>query len=365
MDIILKYILLGLAGYFLVILLTKILTHYLKIYSEWSKKKREERKKEKAKWRHSKVGLDNQLFNELYNQRTIIFMGNKGAGKSLMMNVYARFLYEKRSQKNEDNARYNKYMKPQYVRQEEILEQDEKLPIYSNLDFKDYDSCATSQDLTPYLHMDRQAVEKSILCIDEVSSTYGKDLYNDPNVSEEVKKRIKEFTKKNRHYTNGWLLGTEQDGDDIFKGIRENGYVLVQCLQTTVKISKKGKILRRILNTWNLFLPGFLTVNLAKVYREKLFFRDKILLTLKLLLPSYFMLPCSFYTRRQQINDWIKHKYQVYQTRFGYNGQEYYIKFTNNEKFDYNTRAYKDEYDNQFDEKGYRKDKDNEVAYAN
>lgn len=365
MDIILQYILIGLIGYLFVSLFSRSFSFYWKAGYDKRQKKREERKKEKLKWKYCEVRLDNPILNQMMNDRTLIFMGPKGKGKSIMMNLVARFLWQKRLHNNKRNRRYLKFMKPNYVEVEKQLEKNKQLPIYSNLDFVDYETGFHKQELEPYFEMRKKAVEGAIYCIDEVSSKYGKDLYwDEEECDSDTKKDIKENSKKGRHFTNSWILGTEQDGDNIFKGIRENGYALVNCLQTVVRLKKTGKILRRFRNFLNFILPALFTVNLREVFTEQLFASGEIKTLSKLIFPSYFAFPVQYYTRKQKINNAIERKYQLFEVRFTYGSGEYWIRFKHSDIFDYDTRAYKKDYDAMFDEHGNRIYKNKEYAYA-
>lgn len=355
LDKILWYIIIGLGAYFLLSWLTKIFAFYWRAGYEDRKKKRQARKEERRKWKYCKVTLDNPLLNQMRDDRTIIFMGEKGKGKSLLMSLVAHFLWAKNKEKDKKKKRYNRFMKPEYVAEIERLNNAKLLPIYSNLDFSDAETGYQNQELKPYFEMKKKAVEGAIFCIDEVSSTYGKDLYNsEDEYSKEEKKDIKENSKKNRHYTNGWILGTEQDGQDIYVGIRENGYALVHCLQTNKKLLKRGKCFRKIQNICNLILPGLFTCNLQKLFQEQLFVSGKIKLFCKLLLPSYFLLPVSYYTKRKAIYDKINRKYLRFETRFTYGTGEYWMRFSHQDIFAYNTRAFKKVYDKMFDKNGDR-----------
>lgn len=364
MDEIVVYILLGLAGFFAVQLLAKLFVFYWQKGYETRKKKRDERKAEKLKWKYCKVELDNPVLCKMMNDRTIVFMGEKGKGKSLTMSAVAHFLWLKRLENNRKNRRYNKYVKPDYVTQQKVLDEKSLLPVYSNMDLVDSDSGAKSQDLKPYFEMRKKAVEGAIFCIDEISSTYGKDLYNDSDeYSKSEKKDIKENSKKNRHFTNGWILGTEQDGQDIYIGIRENGYAIVHCRETIRHIGAAGKFWRGLGYVLNAVLPAFFTTNSKILASECLFRKDKIAFAFKLFVPSYFSFPRAYYLQKQKISEVIKLRFEKFNVRFDYGGFEYWMTFSHKDLFAYNTRNNKKDYDNLFDANGERKkEKINEVA---
>lgn len=334
--------------------ITKVFWFYWKQSYEERKKKREARKQEKLKWRYAKVTLDNPLLKQIISNRFIICKGGLGKGKSITMNLIAHFLNETREEEKRKNARYNKVMKPDYVKQELELKEQDLLPIYSNLDFAE--NGMKKQELLPYLCLQKRAVQKAVFCIDEVSSLFPKDMYYSTAGQENpLIEEMKELFKKNRHYTNGWILGTEQDGADIFIGFRKNGYALINCLGTTVSISPFGKFARKCLNFLNIILPGFITANYTRVFKSKLFLKDRIITAFKLFLPTYFLLPKEFYSRKQEINNAIKLRYQRFATRFQFESGEYYIRYTNKDIFRYDTRAYKDEYSSLFDKQGNRR----------
>ncbi len=356
MDNIVWYILVALVGYFAVSVFSKLFAFYWKTGYDTRKEKRARKRDERRKWKYCVVSLDNPILNKLADNRTVIFMGDKGKGKSKMMNLFAHFLFLKRKENIKKNKRAYKYTSPDMLAKEKELEHKNLLPIYANISYVDSETGAHEQDLKPYFEMQKKAVEQAIFCIDEVSSTYGKDVYNNNNdYTKEQKKDIKENTKKNRHYTNGWILGTEQDGQDIFLGIRENGYVIVHCLQTVVTLLPLGKFLRTFRNMLLTILPAILTINLIPEYRKCLTLKQKICLFLKSLLPAYFSLPTQYYFTRYAINEAIKFKYQRFATRFSYDNLEWWIRYSHADIFADNTRAYKQEYEKLFDSEGNRK----------
>ncbi len=360
MDIILRYILIGISIYFFVTMFSKLFIFYWQKGYDERKKKKEERKQEKLKWKYAHIQNGNPLLERIISNKFIIFKGDLGKGKTLTMNLTSHYIWQKLVFENQKNNRYQKIMNPEYSSQWYNLEKNSLLPIYTspNLDFvKNIKKQAfKSQDLIPYITLQKQAIYKALFIVDEFSSLFPKEMYqeNQRNPSPVVDE-MKELFKKNRHYTNGWILGTEQDGEDIFIGFRKNGYAVVTALGTIVKTSKKGKIIRWFKNLFNTFLPGLFTVNLKNVFEKELFFKDKFLLVFKLLLPSYVFLPYEFYTRKQIINNKIKEKYQQYQTLLDFEGQKYYIRFSNKDIFQYDTRAYKNEYKSKFDKNGNRK----------
>lgn len=332
------------------LLLIKLIFHSIK-------NKILEIRENRKKWKYSKIHEDNILLKDITQSRFIIIKGDWGKGKSILMNIIAKFLYKKKEIQDNENKRYLKFIKRDYLEQLKKLDEEKKLPIYSNLDFKDVESGKVSQDLEPYIKLQKKAVPQAIFCIDEVASLFPKTMHYQ-NMTDENKEVVeqKELFKKFRHYTNGWIIGTEQDGQDIYVGFRKNGYVLITALGTVVKISMWGKIKRKVLNILNIILPAVFTINVRLERLKILFKEDLFKFYLKLLLPAYFSFPVNFYERKQKINNYINEKHQIYITKFEYNGKQYFFKYTNKEKFSYNTRAYKNEYDEKFDSNGNRKD---------
>lgn len=358
MDTILMYILIGLGLWFGLQAILKVSAFYYKAGYDERQKKKEAKRLEKKKWKYSHVSLDNPLLNRLVSNRFIVFKGDLGKGKSILMNLTAHYLWQKQIVDNKRRLRYNLAMKPDYVRECVSLEDQQLLPIYSNLDFTTQEGLK-KQELMPFLCLQRRAIYRAVFCIDEISSLFPKEMYQEvqgkDNPVAPLVNEMKELFKKNRHYTDGWILATEQDGEDIFKGFRKNGYAIVTALETIVSLAPRGKFFRRLKNLFNRCLPGLFTVNLVKVFGQQLFFRDKIKTFFKLFLPSYFFFPQFYYEKKQSIHNKTKGKYQRYQTRFIFDGAEYWIIYTNEDIFAYETRAYENEYSSKFNKDGSRK----------
>ena len=363
MDKIIVYILIALALLFVVQAIIKIIGFYWRVGYEHRREKRERKKQEKLKWQYAQVGSNNWLLDKITQSRFIIFRGGWGKGKSILMNLVAHYLWAKERANIFDNIRYNKVMRADYINDYILLMQNNKLPIYSNLDFIQIsqDTTYCSQALDPYIQLKKKAIQKAIFCIDEFSSLFPKEMYydnlanNNPKIVE-----MEEFFKKNRHYTNGWILGTEQDGEDMYKGFRKNGYALVTALGTSTYLPRKAKVSRSCKNLFNIIAPAYFTTDYKQLFAEQLFWKDKFSLFFKLMLPSYCCLPKCYYQRKQDISNEIKAQYLQFVTLLDFEGKQYYLRFTNNDIFSYNTRAYKHEYDDKFDENGNRKVIDNE-----
>lgn len=352
MDIIIQYIITAIVSY----IVAQIMLNHIKFKQNLRMEQHEKKKQNRAKGKYSRINLQNPLLNQITQSRFIIIKGGWGKGKSLLMNVIAKYLYDKNQYLNNKNMRYYKYMNAEYLEEVNHLNNQNLLPIYSNLELIDSKTNAISQDIMPYIRLQKKAVSKAIFCIDEVASLFPKTMYyeNTTDSNNELVEQ-KELFKKFRHYTNGWILGTEQDGQDIYIGFRKNGYALITALGTTVKLSYWGKIKRVVLDLLNFVLPAILTINLRKERNKVLFDKDLYKFYLKLFVPAYFTFPKNFYNNKQAINNYIKQKHQKYILKFEFNNNNYYFKFNNKSKFDYNTRFYKGEYDDKFDKNGNRK----------
>ena len=183
-----------------------------------------------------------------------------------------------------------------------------------------------------------------------------KEMYQEQQANPDpLVEEMKELFKKFRHYTDGWILATEQDGEDIYKGFRKNGYALITAKQTVVKLSFRGKVLRFLSNLRQFILPAYLTCNVKELMSEQLFVGDKFKTFLKSLLPAYYLLPRQYYITKQKISNKAKEKYQEFLTLLEFEGQDYYLRYTNADIFAYDTRAYKNEYSVKFDKTGNRK----------
>lgn len=355
-----KELILIILAIFVLYIFAQVIANRIKVHDEVVRRKKEEKervkKEEKKKWKYSKVDdSSNELFDSILQTMFIVFMGVPGSGKTILLNLLTKYAVEKREKQNEKNRRFNKFMKSDYLEKEEELKESNLLPVYSNLKLQDRNSGAVNQELLPYITLSKKAVQECVFVIDEISSTFGKDLYFDTELREsELMHKMEELTKKGRHYLKCHFIGTEQDGEDIYKGFRQNGYVLVKALSTVVFISKYGKFKRKLLNLINVISPAIFRVNLGQILVKKLFLKDKVTTILKALLPPYFLMPIEFYKNKIKINEIIKEQYQRYITKLQYNGGEYYMKYNNSDLYKYNTREYKYEYDNLFNKKGER-----------
>ena len=345
------YIIIAIIFYFLLLWATKILSFHYKQNYEKRKKKKEAKKLEKQKWKYARVTSENPLLNSIVKSgHFIVIDGVPGAGKTIMANLLTKFVLEKRKDDIHKKRRFYKYTNPKVLKEEETLIEDGKLATYSNLDIKDKEK-RTNKELMPYLLMQRKAV------IDEIGQYMGKDLYYESGKGNPLVMNLENIFRFIRHYLEGYIIATEQDGENIYIGIRRIGYTSISIPEKTkVFLSKAGKKVLKLKNILNFILPGFLTINYKRVFRNILFKLDSLKTILKLLLPTYFMLPKEYYAKRKEIFEKTNKKYLRFVTKFTFNNAEYYIRYTNADIYEYNTRAHKDEYDKAFNKDGTAKE---------
>lgn len=336
------------------LLIVNILTAHYKTNLAERQKKKELKKQEKLKWKHAKVTLNNFLLNSITQHHEIILSGEPGTGKSIMMNLITKFIVSKTEDEFYRLRRYYRIMQPEYFKERLWLMRQQLLPVYSELAFRDYKTKARNQEFWQYFLMHKKAIYKGVFCKDEFGEDFGKDFFFQKGEVLPAVQEIEKLFRKIRHYMNGWIIGTEQDKDNIYIGFRRIGYAKVTTLRTLVQLSPFGKIKRKILNFFNLIMPAFLTINYKRTY-AKIFKRDIVFTFFKSLLPSYILLPKEYYTQKKAIDSKVKLKHQRFTTRFQYENAEYFMRYTLKDIYDYDTRAYKDEYASMFDKHGNRK----------
>ena len=343
-------------GYCIGLLIAYILGfHYLQNY-EVRKKKKEAKKLEKQKWKYARVTSDNPLLNSIVNNgHFIVIAAVPGAGKTIMANLLTKFVLDKREEDLHRKRRYYKYTSPKTLEEEQVLIEENKLATYSNLDIKGNGN-RTNKELMPYLLMQRKAVQKCVFLVDEIGNYMGKDLLYAGVRGNPLVENLEKIFRFIRQYLNGYIIATEQDGENIYIGIRRIGYTSLFCSSTVIQLSKFGKRILKLKNFLNFILPGFMTINYKRVFNNILFKADKVKTIFKLLLPTYFMLPKEYYARRKNIYAKVCKKYQRFITKFTFNNAEYYIRDTNADIYEYNTRAHLNEYNNSFNKDGTAKE---------
>ena len=365
MDTVFRYILIGVGVYAVATLAIKVFAFYWKANYEDRKKRREAEKNEKLKWKYCRVTLDNPLLNEIINNSHFsVFSGVPGAGKTLFMILLAKFCADKRYFLIQKNKREYYYMRPDILDQEQKLDNAKLLPVYSDLKIKD-ELAYKNDELGAYLFQFKKAIQYPVFLIDEIGDVFGKQLIYDQE-SKGAQEVLSSVFRYIRHDLQGHVFATEQDGQNIFLGIRRIGYSTIHCLKTIKKLTPIGQFKLKLFNFLNRWLPGIFTANLTRVMLYKFDRKDKIKAFFKLLfLPTYWAEPVEFYTRKKEIFNKIKHKYYRFNILFQYNNGEYYITFTFADIYQYDTREHKKKYDAMFDKDGNRKKiilEDNEEA---
>lgn len=324
----------------------------LKFDNKQQKKKLKKLKKQREKF--SRVYIGNPVIERILQAFNIIVFGGLGAGKTLFANLLVCYLNEKYEKQDRKAKRRNKYTNSEYLKDLEKLEKLKKLRVYSNLKLEDKDG-NTSQDLWPALFQEIKIIENGIFLTDEFGEKLGKDLWQiqqsakDPRID-----RATNTARYARQIKNIKWIGTEQSRDNIFKPIRDKGFLELQALRTYVWIAKLGKF-KRFCGKWaRKILPGYLTVNLKSEFRKSFFIGDKIKTVFKLFASSFITLPQTYYRNIGIFVGNIKEKYTNFQTIIAAGDKEYMFHFTNEKIFKYNTRAAKYRYDEQFDKDGNR-----------
>lgn len=358
-----KYIQIGiiaLTAFWILTLVCKIMLDEIRqrIHYRWQKKQEwkeamaEQRAKEKAAAKHSVVRHGNQIIERILMSYNIIIFGALGAGKSLLANMLIFYLNEKYKRLDKRGRRFNKYMKPGYVADLAKLEENKKLRVYSNIVLRDSEG-RTEQDIWPFLFQEKPFVENGIIFVDEQGEIMGKDLYYRQVREQDARWEWAANTARyGRQIRNLKWIATEHDADNIWKPIRDKGFLGIHALRTYVTISTWGKFTRTMQSITSAILPALLTVNLIAEYRKAFRLTDKLLLSLKLLLPAYFTLPFVYYRNRIAKNQSTKANHTQFRVFYNYNGFEGFFKFGTNQIFKYNTRGAEIEYNKRFNQEG-------------
>lgn len=335
-------------------MLLKIITWYWKAGYEHRREAREKRRNERLKWKYCHVTLDNPLINQIIrDSHFIVCAGMPGSGKTILMLLLAKFLVDKRYYLIDKQKREYKYTQPDILRQEDNLHAQKLLPVYADIHINDENNYK-NDDLGPYLFQFRKALPYSVFLIDEIGESFGKDIIYDTETKSTQNVLSKVF-RYIRQDIEGHVIATEQDGQNIFLGMRRIGYTTITCKKTIKKLSTVGKIKRCLYNFVNKWMPGVFTVNMHRVLAQYLYLGDRLITILKLLLPSFWSAPQEYYTRKNEIYAKIKHKYMRFNLLFQYNNAEYYITFSLQDVYEYDTHAHKQSYDSMFDSDGKRK----------
>ena len=135
-------IIIGLILFYLLYKLPNLILREMqaRIHQRWldkrerKKQEREQRQELARQNEHRYIHANNWLLNMIIKTRIIIFKGLAGKGKTLLMQVFTKFLVDKFEYADRKNRRYNKLMNPNYIEQREKLKKEGYLPVYSNME---------------------------------------------------------------------------------------------------------------------------------------------------------------------------------------------------------------------------------------
>lgn len=318
---------------------------------------REQKEIEKELESEAVVRPGNSVLEFLASKYNIVFYGGLGCGKTLMANLVTKYIVNKQENENYKNRRQIKFINPQLLKDLEKLDQEQKINVYSEIELEDPETGYKSFELWDYLTQKKRAIENGIYFVDEIGTKFGKD-----KTYEQIGKNkttdytlASESARYARQDANIRFIATEQDEENIWKPIREKGFIGVHMLGVSTWLTKKGIFVKKLKNFWLKFLPGFLTINSAEVLTVQLTKEKRFKAFLKLLLPAYFLLPKQYYIKKVKIAKSVKFKYTQFKANFEINGEYKYLLFTNADIYKYNTRAHKEIYNSKFDENGNRR----------
>lgn len=318
-------------------------------------KLKEEKAKQKELEREAVVKPGNPILEYLSRAYNLVFYGSLGSGKTMMANLTTKYIVDKQSRIDYDNRRMYRYINPGYIRDLEKLEYDEKLNIHSEVTLED-EWGFTSRDLWDYLTQKKKTIENSVYFVDEIGTKLGKDQYY-KQLSEKDPDYInaEDTARYARQDTNSRFIATEQDRDNIWRPIREKGFIGVEMCGVRSWIIGKGKVVRFIKNYLLKIMPGIFTINVSEVLALEFGLKNKVIAFLKMLLPAYFLIPKQYYIKKIKISKDIAYDYTQFKIHFILNGEKKFLIFTNEDIYKYNTRGHRDKYNAKFDEYGNRK----------
>lgn len=326
--------------------------------SEDAKRKAEEEQQMHA---HRVVSMNNWLLNEITKTRIIIIKGLAGKGKTILMQVFTKFLVDKFNYELRKNRRYYKIMNPSYLERREKLSQDGFLPVYTNMHnvFDITNGLKAQESALDILQQKIKANSPAVVQFDEFGSVLSKFLIFEIMAEKDKSKikdnnELKDLARKLRHY-GLWLIGTEQDGDDIVKWIRQFGYACPEALQTNVSVLPFGqrKQKRQIfIKKWSM---GLFVSKIKNRFAECMDFPEKVKTFFKMFMPAHKGFEKQFYVTRNEIYKKINERYTVFKTLMNYEGKLYWLYYGNHNKLSYDTLAFSGDYDNKFTSDGTRK----------
>lgn len=323
---------------------------------EVRKKKIEMKQAEKG----SAVGPNNKYMNEIISKaRIVLFNGTQGSGKTITMNGFTKWMYDKQQLQLRKQKRMLHFLNPEILFMHQKIVDQELLSIHSNIPFL-LDKLKTQDNVVQVLSQLEKAVQRAILVFDELGDLFPKTKWNELNSRnanpEEVErmKAIVEFARYIRHYIDGYLFATEQDKENFYIGIRRFGYASVTCEKTWHPFGKFGRALRFVFNFINTWLPGWLVGRPLLAMRAELSVPRKIIRAITLILPNWFN-GLIYYTSKTKYNTKIKKRFTSHKVLTEFEGKKQFLVFKHNQIFDYDTRNRAGDYQERFEKNGTRK----------
>lgn len=319
-------------------------------------KEKEEAEREAEIEANATVQPGNPFLDYLAQRYNVVFYGGLGCGKTMAMNLFAKYLYNRQEQIDYKNRRLYKYTKPQLLKEKEQLIEEGKLNIYSNIELEDISTGLTNRELMPYLTQQKCATENAIYAMDEIGEKFGKEQSN----LQRGKNKTYEYAMAEksvrfaRQDLNIHFICTEQSQDNIWKPIRDKGFVAVHCLGVSHWLTGKGKKIKTLKNLILKIMPGIFTLNVQELLAIEFGTLNKIKSFLKMLLPAYFLQPKAYYIKKMKIDKQINYDYTKFKINYEFNGDYGYLLFDNYDLLKYNTRGHQEKYKIQFDENGDR-----------
>jgi hypothetical protein len=317
---------------------------------------------EKSK-KYSEITLDNPLLNEWKKSYFIVFSGHQGAGKTITANLLAHFICFSENEKIRKFHRQHKYLYPETLEIAKKLEKAHYLPVFSNIDLQDRETGFVAQkEWREVLAQRVEAIRGGVILVDELRKEFPKELSYELAKKDADKdlQETKDSGKFLRQKLGMHLIGTEQTQSNYWKGLRDAGETIVEVKETNIKISKFGKFLRFCGKFLLAIMPAIFTTNIAKQFEKNVFFIDKINTFFRLFLPAYISCPYDYYYQKRQFSLWIDEHFSHYYTLLEFHERYYWLHYTNDDLFRYDTTYFRKEYEEKMrEEQKLQKEKKN------
>lgn len=292
-----------------------------------------------------------QFIYRVAKTRIIGIKGLAGKGKTLLLSLFTKQLYLRRAANFKKRVREIKYLNPKRYAREIELEKIKLIPVATNtaFKFKDY----KFKDAKDALTQEVKVEEEETVAVDEIGSIWPKSKSNEKPTEET--KEASGFARFLRHFGNVTFIFTEQDGDNVMIEIRRFGYAVVEALETVFVKTYLLKLLTKVTSFFNIIGPAYLTCPLSLGFKKKLFQGDKIKLAFFNLTPIYFSQPKIYYLRKRALRLYWFKKFAKIRTYLNFEGVKYGLEYRDKDKFGYNSRSAKADYDLKFDKTRKRK----------